>query len=145
MPKRQKMSDIMKYRKTPILNIRLRSIPTKYMWKHKSAHVKRDRNITVHIINWMKSRWSFQYKPIPFQNKQKTPCSCILVQGSMHAREHPQYCGSDVRGGKSEALTTENVLAASNFLSWSTALKHDQRRFGYNWEIISHVYKVQLK
>lgn len=50
------------------------------------------------------------------------------------AREHAchQYCGSDVRKGKREGLTTENVLAASNFLSWSTALKHDQRWFGYN-------------
>lgn len=140
---RQEMSDILEYRKTPVLNIRLKSILAKYMWKQKLAQEKGERNIRVKISQLNEKKWSFLHKPVPFQNKQKPLCSILGGVGREHACS--QHCGSNVRKGKSEALTTENMLEASNFLSWSTTLKHDQRWFGHNWEAISHVYNFQLK
>ena len=70
------MSNIMQYRKTPVLNIRLKNILTKYLGKQKLAQGKGERNSECKLVNLMR-RWSFQYKTVSFQNKQTKTLSVV--------------------------------------------------------------------
>lgn len=68
------MSNTMQYRKTLVLNIRLKNIPTKYLGKQKLA--QGERNSECKLVNLIR-RWSFQYKTVSFQNKQTKTLSVV--------------------------------------------------------------------